>query len=174
MRAHSTASTAKVAIEHFTQTAHRPLDQQSHSAKVFSRYRSQHRCIISISHSDRAISGAPGPCVWSEVPAFYASGLVSALLCCSSTSASTPFSKAVLPNLQNGVRQDLLNYRHKASVTSSYCCCKLLRLTYDTLQVKVANGSVLVRPLTHAWVHDCGGLLTGAFADAMGYVPMYR
>lgn len=54
---------------------------------------------------------------------------------------------------QNGVRQDLLNYRHK---------------------VKVANGSVLVRPLTHAWVHDCGGLLTGAFADAMGYVPMYR
>lgn len=54
---------------------------------------------------------------------------------------------------QTGVRQDLLNYRYK---------------------VKVANGSILVRPLTHSWVHACGGLLTGAFADAMGYVPMYR
>lgn len=42
------------------------------------------------------------------------------------------------------------------------------------LQVKVAGGSILVRPLTHAWVHECGALLTGAFADAMGYVPMYR
>lgn len=42
------------------------------------------------------------------------------------------------------------------------------------LQVKVAGGSILVRALTQAWVDDCGGLLTGAFADAMGYVPMYR
>ena len=42
------------------------------------------------------------------------------------------------------------------------------------LQVKVAGGLLLVRPLAQAWVHACGGLLTGAFADAMGYVPMYR
>ena len=41
-------------------------------------------------------------------------------------------------------------------------------------QVKVAGGSILVRPLTQDWVHACGGLLTTAFADAMGYVPMYR
>ena len=46
--------------------------------------------------------------------------------------------------------------------------------THCDLQVKVAGGSILVRPLTHAWVHECGALLTGAFADAMGYVPMYR
>ena len=43
-----------------------------------------------------------------------------------------------------------------------------------SLQVKVAGGSILVRPLTQAWVDECGALLTGAFADAMGYVPMYR
>ncbi|KAL3148589.1 hypothetical protein ABBQ38_014020 [Trebouxia sp. C0009 RCD-2024] len=54
---------------------------------------------------------------------------------------------------QTGVRQDMLNYRH---------------------QVEVAGGSILVRPLTQAWVDECGALLTGAFADAMGYVPMYR
>lgn len=42
------------------------------------------------------------------------------------------------------------------------------------LQAKVAGGSILVRPLTQDWVHACGGLLTTAFADAMGYVPMYR
>ena len=47
-------------------------------------------------------------------------------------------------------------------------------VTCPALQVKVASGSILVRPLTHAWAHECGALLTGAFADAMGYVPMYR
>lgn len=81
---------------------------------------------------------------------------------------------------QTGVRQDMLNYRHKVRQATWVQCTMRLRSmcipvpTCPALQVKVAGGSILVRPLTHAWVHECGALLTGAFADAMGYVPMYR
>ena len=41
-------------------------------------------------------------------------------------------------------------------------------------QVKVAGGTLHIRPLTQSWVHECGSLLTNAFADAMGYLPVYR
>lgn len=74
----------------------------------------------------------------------------------------------------------MLNYRHKvgAANMSPLTSGALMQLMYLflhlSLQVKVAGGSILVRPLTQAWVDECGALLTGAFADAMGYVPMYR
>lgn len=56
-------------------------------------------------------------------------------------------------NPQTGVRQDLFNYRR---------------------EIEVADGSLLIQPLTPSWVYPCGSLLTAAFADAMGVVPMYR
>ena len=74
----------------------------------------------------------------------------------------------------------MLNYRHKVHRATwlhspiQLCQVSTAIVTCPALQVKVAGGSILVRPLTHAWVHECGALLTGAFADAMGYVPMYR
>lgn len=87
--------------------------------------------------------------------------------------------------LQTGVREELLGYQYKVSnplmLSAEIASCSMwfprkasARVTSTYMQVKVAGGQLLVRPLTQSRVHECGTLLTNAFADAMGYLPVYR